>query len=101
MSNRAEHERPVANGPAVLIFGQADRLADQSAADVDHVAIEFDLAVAADTTHHPVFVIVRLAQDAIEAARGSLIALSRRRIVERLVRALFVVKALEGAQPLE
>src|SRR6185312_3941004 len=99
MRNRAKHDRSIADRPTLLILGQANRLADQSAADIDHVAVELDLAVVADPTHHSVLVIVRLAQDAVEAARRSLIALGRRRIVERLVRALFVVKTLEVAQP--
>jgi hypothetical protein len=35
----------------MLVFGQADRLSKQSCADVDHVAVQPDLAVVTDPAH--------------------------------------------------
>src|SRR5271155_2382156 len=96
MGDRAEHNRAIANGPSVsTIVAQAVRFADQGLADVDGMALPFDLAVL---THPPDFfmvAIVRLAQDTVEAPWRERIALGGRGIVERLVRPLFVVKTLE------
>src|SRR5260370_4508494 len=100
MCNGSEGDRSIADGPAGLVFSQSDRLAYQSFADVDHVTVQLDLAVVADAPHFLIIAIFRLAQNATEAARGSLVAFGRRGVVERLVRTLFVVKALEAAQTL-
>src|SRR5260370_23009425 len=98
MCNGSEGDRSIADGPAGLVFSQSDRLAYQMFADVDHVTVQLDLAVVADAPHFLIIAIFRLAQNATEAARGSLVAFGRRGVVERLVRTLFVVKALEAAQ---
>src|SRR5439155_23306055 len=67
MSDGAEHERSIANGPTVLVFAESDGFADQSCTDVDHIAVQLDLAIMADATYFQVAVF-RLTQNAIEAA---------------------------------
>jgi hypothetical protein len=68
MSDGAEHDRTVANDPAVLRFSQPDRLTHQSCGDVDELAVEFDLSVVTNPAHLPI-TIFRRAQDAVEASR--------------------------------
>ena len=48
MGDDAEHDRSIADRPvAVVIFDEADRLADQCGADVDRVALPSDFAIVA------------------------------------------------------
>ena len=67
MGDGAEHDRSIADGPAVLAFGASNGFAYQSRADVYHIAVQLDFAFVADATYFLVAVF-RLAQNAIEAA---------------------------------
>src|ERR1700726_4912766 len=99
--DRAKHDRTKADGPAGIVLGETDRLADQRLADVDCGGIPPDLAVVSNPPDDVVGSVVWFAQHAIEAPRRGRVMLGRGGVAERLVRALFVVEMLEGAQTLE
>ena len=70
MSDHAELDPSVADGPAALvIFGKTDRLADESFVDVDRAAIPLDLAVVAHLPDAMIDAILGLAQHPIVAPR--------------------------------
>jgi hypothetical protein len=102
MSDDPERDRPIVGGPiTILIFDETDWLADQSLADIDRVALPSDLAIVANASKLVVRSVVRLAQDPIEAPQRAGIVLGWSIVAERLVRALFVVNALEVTQTVE
>src|SRR6202035_4601030 len=101
MGDRAEHDRAVADDPAGVVLGEPDRLANQGVVDVDRAIAPSDSPVVAAPPYFVVAVIFRLAQNAVEAPRRGRIVVGRRGVVERLMRALFVVNTLEVAQAFE
>src|SRR5450631_2345287 len=102
VSDRAERDRAVANGPAGLAgLVQAYRFADQGLADEDGLALPLDLAILTHPAHFLIVVVFRLAQNAVEAPRRGGVAVGRRGVAERFVRALFVEHVLKLLQALE
>jgi len=70
MGDNPEFDRSVRDRPpAIIIFEQADWLADQRSVDVDRVVLPADLATVAHPPDLIVDAVVRLAQDAVEAPR--------------------------------
>src|SRR5579872_2147242 len=102
MDDDAEKDWSIRDEPgAVVVFDEADRLAGQRAADVDRGALPADFAVMAHAPDRMLGVVVRLAQDAVEAARRDGVMFGRRFVAKRFVRPLFVVEALKATQSLE
>ena len=62
VSEGAEEDGTVADGRAVLVLRQADRLGDQRLIDVDRAAAPSDLAVVANPPHLLLVAILRLLQ---------------------------------------
>src|SRR5947209_10887816 len=101
VSDRAEHDRPVADGPTGSVFLKRDRFAGQRLVEVDRLVAPAYLAVVTDLPHFYPGRIFRLAQDAVEAARRWRVEIRRRGVIERLMRTLLVVDVLEVVQPPE
>src|SRR5437868_5304469 len=97
VSDRAEHDRPVADGPAGGVFLQSDGLADQRLVDVDRIVAPADLAVMAYPPHLQPGLIFRLAQDAVEAAGRRRVTVGGRGVAKRLMRAFLIIETLEVA----
>ena len=101
VSDRAEHDRAVADGPAVVISRKADRFASQRLVDVNCAAIPSDLAIVADPPDFLLAVIIRLAQHTIEATWREGVVLAGGGVTQCAVRAFLVVEALEVVQTLK
>jgi hypothetical protein len=102
MIDDAERHRAVGEAPVTVVaWREPDRLASQRRADIDELALPFDLPVRA---HPPDLLIARilgLAQHAVEAPRRRRVMFGGCGIGERLVRALLVVEAPEGVEAVE
>src|SRR5262245_38979172 len=81
----------------VSVFGflDADRLADQTGADVDRVASPFDLTVGADLAYCCLGRIVWFREAGWHRTRRALVGACWRSLAERFVGALFIVVAHE------
>src|SRR5436190_23644025 len=101
MSDYAEFDPAVADGPATLvIFGKTNRFADESRVDVDRAAVPLDLAVVTHAPDAMIGAITGLAQHSVVVTPRSRIAVSGGGVVERLVRTLVVEDTLERLQAL-
>ena len=102
MVDGTEHDWTIADGaPDGVVLGEAHRLSDQRLADIDRIAVPFDLTVLTHAPDDLVGPIARFTQDAIETAWRDGVMLGRRIVVERGMRALFVVDVLEHPQALQ
>src|SRR5947209_9864782 len=97
VGDRAERDRPIADGPAGGVFLKSDWFADQRLVDVDRIIAPADLAVMAYPPHLQPGVIFRLTQNAVEAARRWRVTVGGRSVAKRLMRAFFIVETLELA----
>lgn len=93
-------ERTIAELPASVIERhETDRLADEDLADIERVALPFDLAVVAHSADLGIVGVFRLPKPSAIAARRWRIVMCRRGLAEGFVRALFIVGLAEAVEP--
>src|SRR5712692_3021951 len=102
MVDDAELDRAVTHGPAAIrALGEADRLAGQRLGEINLGVAPANGAVGANSSQSVAGRILGLAQHAIPAPRRQRVMLGRRAVGERRVWPLFIVDALESAEPVE
>src|SRR5947209_17646964 len=98
VGDRAERDRPIADGPAGGVFLKSDWFADQRLVDVDRIIPPADLAVMAYPPHLQPGVIFRLTQNAAQAARRWRVTVRWPSAAKRLMRAFCTLAPLQLAQ---
>src|SRR6516164_8697230 len=79
------------DGAAALVFSEADEFACERLADENALAVPLDLSGVAHATNLMIGIVPRILQPGWHRAGWRLPLLSRRRLVDRLVRALLIV----------